>query len=167
MAIFLTFPVLIFQIYRFMSPGLKKSERGFIRYLFIVSPLLFYMGFVTVYYLILPAMFQFFLSFEQFSTQVMQIRLEARISEYISLCFTIMTAYGLAFQLQVLLTMLAKMGVLKSGDLKRYRRFAIVIIFIIAAILTPPDILSQVFLAGIMIILYELSILACKKIEKS
>ncbi len=166
-AIILTFPIFIFQIYRFISPGLKKNEKSFIKPILIFAPILFVSGILLVYYYVLPSVFDFFLSFEEVRTKGnMPIILEARVSEYLSLCLSIMLAFGIAFQLPILLVILTKIKLLRSQSLVKFRRFAIVIIFTIAAIITPPDIISQVILAVIMIILYELSIFICKLIER-
>jgi sec-independent protein translocase protein TatC len=166
--IFCVFPVFMWQTYSFISPGLKLSEKKFIAPIFLISPILFYLGFIIVYYLILPAAFSFFLSFEQSNSMInLPIKLEARISEYLSLCLAIILAFGLALQLPIILVILAKLRIISSKGLKQYRRLSIVIIFIVAAIITPPDILSQIILAVIMIILYELSVFACSYIEKN
>lgn len=167
-ALFLSFPVIIWQIYQFIAPGLTTSEKQFVLPLFIIAPILLTIGAVLVYYLVLPTVFDFFLSFEKGKTSSnLPIILEARVSEYLSLCLTIMLAFGLAFQLPVILVVLVKLGLSNSKALTKYRRLAIVVIFIIAAIITPPDIISQIILAVIMIILYELSVFACKYIENN
>lgn len=168
-SIVLIFPVIIWHIYRFISPGLLETEKHFILPIFIISPILFIIGVIIVYYFILPAVFEFFLSFEQSATKKnnLPIILEARVSEYLSLCLTIMVAFGLAFQMPIIIIILTKLNVISSSLLARFRRLSIVIIFIIAAIITPPDIISQITLAAIMIILYELSIFAARYIEKN
>jgi len=165
--LFLTIPVFVWQIYAFISPGLKIEEKKFILPVFIIAPFLFCMGAFLVYYFILPEVFHFFLSFEQTQPdKITPIVLEARVSEYFSLCLSIMVAFGIAFELPIFLVVLAKLKLISYRTLIKFRRFAIVIIFILAAILTPPDVLSQISLAVIMIILYELSVFVCKYIEK-
>ncbi|MEQ9115294.1 MAG: twin-arginine translocase subunit TatC [Rickettsiales bacterium] len=165
--LFLSLPVLVWQIYAFLSPGLKRDEKRFVLPLFVFAPFLFFIGAVLVYYYILPQVFSFFLSFEQTqASKTAPVVLEARVSEYLSLCLSIMIAFGLAFELPIILIILAKIKLISYKSLIKFRRFSIVIILILAAILTPPDILSQIFLAIIMIILYELSILICMYIEK-
>jgi sec-independent protein translocase protein TatC len=119
------------------------------------------MGAFVAYYFIFPEAWKFFLSFENTSLENLPIKLEARISEYLSLSSQIILAFGIAFQLPIAITLLNKIGLISVSWLKKQRRFAIVTIFIVAAVITPPDVLSQLALASIMILLYELSILLC------
>ena len=127
---------------------------------------MFLLGAVFVYYIIFPLAWKFFLSFEQQHLGEMSMKLEAKVSEYLTLAVNMILAFGIAFQMPILLTLLAKVGIVTAEGLKQKRRFAVVLIFIIAAILTPPDAISQIGLAIPMLILYELSIIACKKINK-
>jgi sec-independent protein translocase protein TatC len=163
---FLTLPFLLCQVYIFIAPGLYSNEKRSILPFLVISPILFLLGAIFVYYIIFPLAWKFFLSFESQSLYGLPMHLEAKVSEYLNLTITMIIAFGLAFQMPVLLVLLAKMGVIDSKSLAKQRRFAVVFIFILAAILTPPDAISQVGLAVPMLILYELSIIACKKIEK-
>jgi sec-independent protein translocase protein TatC len=131
--------------------------------LLILVPFLFFLGAIFVYYIIFPLAWKFFLSFEQVAP--LPLKLEAKVSEYLEITIAMVIAFGVAFELPVMLVFLAKLGLITSHDLIKKRRFAIVIIFIVAAILTPPDVISQIGLAIAMLILYELSIIACKKIK--
>lgn len=157
--IFLTFPILLFQIWKFIAPALYKNERFVFSGFLIATPLLFFAGGACVYYLVLPNVWPFFLSFQSSADQtVLPVELETRISEYLDLVMTLLFAFGLCFQLPVVLTLLARSGVLTAAMLRKGRKFAIVIAFIVAAILTPPDIISQILLAVPILVLYELSI---------
>ena len=162
-ALFITIPFFTTQIYIFMAPGLYRNEKNIILPYIIFAPILFLLGAIFVYYLIFPLAWKFFLSFQRLGG--MDIRLEAKISEYLSLVLNLVIAFGVAFQLPILLTILTRIGVITAADLSKKRRYAVVLIFILAAILTPPDAISQIGLAIAMLILYELSILICKKIE--
>ena len=160
-AMFLSFPFVMTQVYLFMAPGLYKHEKSILVTYMVLSPILFILGAFTAYYYIFPTAWEFFLSFENHTLDHLSIKLESRISEYLSISMQIIMAFGIAFQLPVFITLLNKIGLIEVATLKSNRRIAIVLIFIIAAVLTPPDVLSQVILAIIMIILYELSILGC------
>jgi len=162
-ALFITLPLLLCQIYSFIAPALYKKEKKILLPYLIVAPILFLLGAAFVYYYIFPTAWSFFLSFENpANTASMPLKLEARVSEYLSLVMQLILVFGLAFQLPVLLTLLVRFNILSIESLKRKRRFAIILIFIIAAIVTPPDAFSQIGLALVMILLYELSIMACK-----
>lgn len=160
-----TFPIIIWQIYSFVVPGLYDFEKKIVALILFLSPILFFLGSFFVYYCVMPRAWSFFLSFENNNPQIPLV-LEARISEYLSLVMQLITAFGIAFQMPVAIILLKIMHLIKISTLKQYRRFAIVINFIIAAIFTPPDILSQIALALPMLLLYELSILLCQLIEK-
>jgi sec-independent protein translocase protein TatC len=163
-ALFVTIPFFACQLYIFIAPGLYRHEKNSILPFIILSPLLFLLGAIFVYYLIVPLAWKFFLSFEQIGN--LPIKLEAKVSEYLAIIVNMIMAFGIAFQMPILLVLLAKIGVIEADDLRRKRRFAIVLIFILAAILTPPDAITQIGLAIPMLILYELSIIACQKIKK-
>ena len=163
-AFLIIIPVISYQLYRFISPGLLKNEKSIILPTLVISPLLFYLGGIFVFYLVMPNAWQFFLSFENQDAAV-PIILEARISEYLTVVMQLITAFGLAFELPVIMLILSVLELVSAQGLKNKRRFAIVIIFIVAAILTPPDVLSQISLAIPLILLYEISIVVCNLVE--
>ena len=165
-AIFIAFPVIASQIYMFVAPGLYRNERqAFLPYL-IATPILFLLGAALVYFVAMPLAMKFFLSMQQTGDAQVQIHLTARVSEYLSLIMGLILGFGICFQLPVLLTLLARAGIVTADGLKRYRRHAILGVFIVAAVLTPPDPISQISLAIPTILLYELSIYAVKLVEK-
>ena len=166
-AIFFGSPVLLIQIYKFIAPGLYKNEKKALLPYLIFTPILFLFGGLLVYYLIMPLAIKFFLSFESIGTNTsLPIQLEAKVNEYLSLIMRLIFAFGISFQLPILLNLLAKIGVVNSTYLKKTRRYVIVIIFTAAAILTPPDPITQIGLAIPLLLLYELSILTVKFTEK-
>lgn len=157
--LFITFPVLIGQIWLFIAPGLYKSEKRALLPFMIATPILFYLGGACVYYIVLPQAWPFFLSFQSTGAETgLPIQLEARVSEYLGLIMTLIFAFGICFQLPVLLTLLARGGMISLQTLKKGRKFALVFALVLAAFLTPPDIISQVLLAVPLILLYEASI---------
>ncbi len=166
-AIFLGSPVLLIQIYKFIAPGLYKNEKKALLPYLIFTPILFLFGAMLVYYLIMPLAIKFFLSFESVgSSSSLPIQLEAKVNEYLSLIMRLIFAFGISFQLPILLNLLAKIGLVNSNYLKKTRRYVIVIIFTVAAILTPPDPITQIGLAIPLLLLYELSIFTVKFTEK-
>lgn len=157
---FLTFPVVATQVWLFLAPGLYKREKLTLLPFLIASPVLFFMGGATVYYIVLPLAWKFFLQFQSTGAEtVLPIMLEARVGEYLDLVMTLIFAFGLCFQLPIVLGILAKTGVITDQWLVKKRRYAVVLVFIVAAFLTPPDIISQISLAVPLMGLYELSIL--------
>ncbi len=165
-AIFLGSPVLLIQIYKFIAPGLYKNEKKAILPYLISTPILFLLGGILVYYLVMPLAIKFFLSFESTGTSSsLPIQLEAKVNEYLSLIMRLIFAFGISFQLPILLNLLARIGVVNSTYLKNTRRYFIVIIFTVAAILTPPDPITQIGLAIPLLLLYELSIITVKFTE--
>jgi sec-independent protein translocase protein TatC len=164
--IFFSLPVIFYQIYMFLAPGLYKNERrAVVPYLFF-SPLLFLLGLILVYCVVMPISWRFFLSFQD-NNVIMPLNLEAKISEYIELVTELFLAFGLAFQLPIITNLLVKFQLVSINSLCRARRYVIVLIFILAAILTPPDVISQIFLALPLILLYEVSIFFCKRIKNA
>ena len=166
-AIFLGSPVLLIQIYKFIAPGLYKNEKKALLPYLISTPLLFLLGGCLVYYLVMPLAIQFFLSFETLGSSTnLPIQLEAKVNEYLSLIMRLILAFGISFQLPILLNLLARIGIVNSKYLRNRRRYVVVIIFALAAILTPPDPITQVGLAIPLLLLYELSIFTVRFTEK-
>ena len=166
-AMFVASPIILTQVWKFVAPGLYKNEKRALLPYLIATPTLFLFGGMLVYYLIMPLAIKFFLSFET-SAQLsnLPIQLEAKVNEYLSLIMKLIFAFGISFQLPVLLSLLARVGFVDSQYLKKRRKYVVVIIFAVAAILTPPDPITQIGLGIPLLILYELSILSVKLIEK-
>ena len=167
-AIFLGSPIVLVQIWKFVAPGLYKNEKKALLPYLVATPILFLLGGMLIYYLVMPLAIKFFLSFETVGqANSLPIQLEAKVNEYLSLIMRLIFAFGLSFQLPVLLNLLARVGVIDSQYLKIRRKYFIVIIFAAAAVLTPPDPITQIGLAIPLLILYELSILSVKITEKN
>jgi sec-independent protein translocase protein TatC len=166
-AFFVTCPFILIQIWKFIAPGLYKHEKIAIIPYLILTPILFLLGGMLVYYLIMPLAIKFFLSFESSGLSTsLPIQLEAKVNEYLSLVMKLIFAFGISFQLPVVLSLLARVGIVDSKFLKERRKYVVVIIFAAAAILTPPDPITQIGLAIPLLILYELSIFSVNIIEK-
>ena len=166
-AFFVTCPFILMQIWKFIAPGLYKHEKIAILPYLVLTPILFFLGGVLVYYLIMPLAIKFFLSFESSGLSTnLPIQLEAKVNEYLSLVMKLIFAFGISFQLPIVLSLLARVGLIDSQFLKKRRKYVVVIIFAAAAILTPPDPITQIGLAIPLLILYELSIFSVKFIEK-
>ena len=166
-ALFFAFPLIAIQIWKFIAPGLYKNEKNAFLPFLIATPILFFAGGAMVYYLIAPVAWNFFLSYQNMSDSGVPIRLEAKMGEYLSLMMRFIFAFGLAFQLPVVLGLMTKVGIVNHTSLKKFRKYAIVIAFLAAAFLTPPDPFSQISLALPIILLYEVSIYIAKIIQKN
>ncbi|MEO1142541.1 MAG: twin-arginine translocase subunit TatC, partial [Pseudomonadota bacterium] len=166
-AMFVAFPVIATQIYQFVAPGLYNNEKGAFLPFLIATPILFLMGAALVYFLIMPLATQFFLSLEQVGGEGQaEIQNLQAVGSYLSLIMTLIFAFGFVFQLPVAITLLAKAGLVEASTLAAKRKYAILLAFVAAAVLTPPDPVSQLGLAIPTILLYEVSILAARRIER-
>jgi sec-independent protein translocase protein TatC len=160
-ALFISIPYFLVEIWRFITPGLYERERKELFPFLIITPFLFYLGGFFVYFLVIPNAWKFFLSFQNET-----IELSAKISEYLNLTMSLIIAFGLCFEIPVLLSLLVKFKIINYEKLKKFRRYFIVLAFICGAILTPPDVISQLFLATAIIVLFEISLLLIKLLNK-
>jgi sec-independent protein translocase protein TatC len=165
-AAFVSFPVIATQLWMFIAPGLYKKEKRAMLPFLVVTPILFFAGGALAYYVIFPTAWKFLLSFQDTAPGAdVQIQLMAKVSDYLNIVMKLIFAFGLSFELPVLLTLLGKVGILTSASLKKYRRYAYVGCFVLAAVLTPPDILTQCLLAGPLILLFEISVFSVRLVE--
>lgn len=164
--VFAAFPMIAYQLYAFVAPGLYKNERGAFLPFLVAAPLLFTTGAAFVYYIMMPLVARFALSQEQIDSSVAAITLLPRVSEYLSLVMALMLAFGLSFQLPVVLSLLGKAGLVSSDTLKKGRKYALVGILAFAAVFTPPDVISQIMLTVPVYILYEVSIWCVRMMER-
>jgi sec-independent protein translocase protein TatC len=165
-AVFLAFPLIAHQVYKFVAPGLYKNERAAFRPYLIATFLLFLLGAAFVYFVVMPLAMRFFLAMEVHSGDI-DIQLQARVSEYLSFIMTLILGFGVMFQLPVALTLLARAGMISAQQLRDFRRYAIVAITGIAAVLSPPDPFSMIAMALPTILLYEGAILAVDRVERA
>ena len=166
-SISITFPIILLQVWRFVAPALYRNEKGAFLPFLIATPVLFALGASMVYYVVAPLAFEFFLSFQISGIEgALPIEVEPRISEYLNLMMRLMFAFGVSFELPVILLLLVKAGFLSPKGMAKQRKYAILLAFIAAAILTPPDVISQVLLALPVIALYEISIFIARFIVR-
>lgn len=167
-SLFLAFPVIAWQIWGFVAPGLYRQERRVLLPFLASSPLLFAAGAALAYFFAMPLAYSFFMSFEQLLSTpgTLPLQLEARVSQYATLSLQIMFAFGLCFQLPVVLALMAQAGLVTAAQLTSLRRYMVIVILIVAAILTPPDIISQLGLSIPLMSLYELSIVVIRRLER-
>ncbi len=164
---FASSPIFLTQLWLFVAPGLYRNEKTALAPFLIASPVLFFLGGALVYYVLFPMAWSFFLSFETLGGDGnLPIELEAKVAEYLSLVMKLIFAFGFCFQLPVVMTLMARVGLATSKGMAEKRKYAIVGVFIVAAVITPPDPISQLSLAIPIIVLYEISILMAKLVEK-
>ena len=166
-ALFLACPIIFSQIYAFVAPGLFKQEKQAFRPYLFATPVFFTAGALLVFFVVMPNLLHFFMGMQQANEPgKAQIDLLPRVSDYLSLIMSLILAFGVTFQLPVVLTLLGKVGIIDAAFLRKHRRYAIVLVFVIAAVLTPPDVFSQLSLAVPGVLLYEASIISVGMIEK-
>ena len=167
----LSFPVIATQLWRFVAPGLYKSEKGAFLPFLIASPVMFFLGAAFAFYVIMPMAYSFFLGFQEMNTDPANVKdagilFQGSMEEYLSLTIKFIIAFGLSFQLPVLLTLMGKAGLVSAAGLGAVRKYAVVAILVLAAVATPPDVPSQVILFTVIYGLYEISILLVRRVEK-
>ncbi|MGR3435456.1 MAG: twin-arginine translocase subunit TatC [Shimia sp.] len=173
----LAFPVISYQLWRFVAPGLYKSEQGAFLPFLIASPFMFFLGAAFAYYIVIPLAFDFFLSFQQFGTDGEAVGVDSEggtagiaflgsVADYLSLTITFIMAFGLCFQLPVLLSLLGKAGLVGAEGLRAVRKYAVVAILVLAGLVTPPDVITQVILFVAVYGLYEVAIQLVQRIER-
>lgn len=167
-ALFLAFPFIAVQVWMFVAPGLYANEKKAFLPFLVATPILFFMGGALVYYFIFPLAWKFFLGFESLGGDgALPIQLEAKVDQYLSLVMQLIFAFGLCFELPVVMTLLGRVGMVSSTGMREKRKYAVVFAFIAAAILTPPDVISQTGLAIPIIVLYEISIYCVRMVERT
>ena len=166
-ALFVAFPFISMQFWMFVAPGLYKHEKQALMPFLVATPILFFMGGAMVYYIVMPWAYEFLLNFElQGGEGTLPIVSEPKVNEYLSLSINLIFAFGICFELPVVMTLLGRIGIISSKGMREKRKYAILIAFIVAAVITPPDVISQVLLASVLILLYEISIFSVRLIEK-
>ena len=164
-AAFISFPVVAAQLWLFIAPGLYKREKRALLPFLVVTPILFFAGGALAYYVFFPVAWKFFLSFQDMGGGGIDISLMAKVSDYLDIVMKLIFAFGLSFEMPVLLTLLGKVGIINAAALRKYRRYAYVGCFILAAIMAPPDVPSQVLMAGLLVFLFEISVFSVKLVE--
>ncbi len=165
-AAFVSFPVVAGQLWLFVAPGLYKREKRAMLPFLVVTPILFFAGGALAYYVFFPVAWKFFLSFQTTGTGTdVQIQLMAKVSDYLNVVMKLIFAFGLSFELPVLLTLLGRVGIISSAGLKKYRRYSYVGCFILAAVMAPPDVPSQCLMAGLLMLLFEISVFSVRIVE--
>jgi sec-independent protein translocase protein TatC len=166
-AAFVSFPAVATQLWLFVAPGLYKREKAAMLPFLVATPILFFLGGALAYYVVLPTIYKFLLDFQTVvgAGSDVQIQLMAKVSEYLSTVMKVIFAFGLSFELPVLLTLLGRVGIISASSLRKYRRYAYVGCFVVAAILAPPDALTMCILAGPLVLLFEISVIAVGMVE--